>query len=74
MEEQIYLDRYKIRIWRLKRFIWNIFYKISIHDFKAETKPVVKDARTNLLDEIAKGKQLKVKDSKLLNNFQFIIF
>lgn len=26
---------------------------------KAQTKPVVKDARTNLLDEIAKGKQLK---------------
>ena len=51
-----------------------MFYKISIHDFKAETKPVVKDARTNLLDEIAKGKQLKVKNSKLLNNFQFIIF
>ena len=51
-----------------------MFYKISIRDFKAETKPVVKDARTNLLDEIAKGKQLKVKDSKLLMNFQFIIF
>ena len=51
-----------------------MFYKISIHDFKAETKPVVKDARTNLLDEIAKGKQLKVKNSKLLMNNQFNIF
>ena len=48
-----------------------MFYKISIHDFKAETKPVVKDARTNLLDEIAKGKQLKVKNLK--TSFEFSI-
>ena len=59
---------------RYTRNYYNLNVKISIHDFKAETKPVVKDARTNLLDEIAKGKQLKVKNSKLLMNFQFNIF